>query len=215
MDNNNIVMQETSENIEPISNNGYHHDEVLYIMKSINWQRFVNLVASVGADFNSPQWRFMKAVIFETSLEVYSDAQLKYVGEEETGCDFKIPGLNNIKIEMKYTEEALFTASKTIPRDICKSITLLNSKGTNTHANLPEHYADFLLIVERRGAAIIAKEKLKKYVVSNGDSLSVKIPSNELTFVFTPNDVVQPTITTNINIKQTILASINSAISKF
>ena len=191
------------------------HDDVLRILKSIDWQRFVNLCASVGNDFNSPQWRFMKAVIFETSLEVYSNGKLKYVGEEETGCDFRVPTLNNVKIEMKYTEEALFSGKQTTSRNMCKSITLLNSKGTNTHSNLPEHYADYLLIVERRGAALISKENLKKHVVSNGDSLSAKIPCSELSFVFTPNDVVQPENVTSINIKKTVLAAINSAISSY
>ena len=207
LDNNQIL----EESVEPDT----LHDDVLRILKSIDWQRFVNLCASIGNDFNSPQWRFMKAVIFETSLEVYSNGQLKYVGEEETGCDFRVPTLNNVKIEMKYTEEALFSGKQSTSRNMCKSITLLNSKGTNTHSNLPEHYADYLLIVERRGAALISKENLKKHVVSNGDSLSAKIPCSELSFVFTPNDVVQPENVTSINIKKTVLAAINSAISSY
>jgi hypothetical protein len=41
-----------------------------------------------------------------------------------------------------------------------------------------------------RGAGLISKEKLKQYVVSNGDSLSAVIPSAELIPIFEPKDVV-------------------------
>jgi hypothetical protein len=66
------------------------------------------LCKSIGNDFNSPQWRFLKATILEKAVAKYSNGMLRYVGEEERGCDFMIESLNNVKVEMKYTEECLF-----------------------------------------------------------------------------------------------------------
>lgn len=165
------------------------YTNVVEVLKNnINWQRFVNLCASIGNELNSPQWRFLKAVFLESAVAAYSKGMVTYVGESERGCDFVIPSLNNAKIEMKYTAEALYTAKGTARRD-CKSVTLLNSKGTNTHLALPEEYADYLLIVESRGASLISKENLQKYVVVKGDSLTACIPTSELTVIFQPTDL--------------------------
>jgi hypothetical protein len=167
-------------------------DGVVVTLKKIKWQKFVNLCETIGADLNSPQWRFLKAVVLESSLQVYSDGEVKYVGEQEKGKDFVIPSLQNASIEMKYTDEALYPKNKTTPRKNSKSITLLNSKGTNTHTCLPQHYADYLLIVEKRGAGIISKENLQKHVIVKGDSLAAIVPTNELVMIFEPKDVKTP-----------------------
>lgn len=164
--------------------------QLIEILRGINWQRFATLCSSLGNELNDQQWRLLKAVFLENAVAEYSKGTLVYVGDEKNGCDFVVPSLNNAKIEMKYTAEALYSAKKTTIKEKCKAITLLNSKGTNTHSNLPESYADYLLIVETRGAALISKEKLKKYVVSNGDSLSAVIPTSELTVIFQPSDIV-------------------------
>jgi len=187
------------------------YDTVINILQNINWQKFTNLCESVGTDFNSPQWRFMKAIILEKSLETYSDNKLKYVGEIERGCDFIIPSVNNVKIEMKYTNNVLYPPNKNILRPMCKNITLLNSRGTNTHINLPDNYADYLLIVEQYGAAIISKEKLKNYVVTQGDSLSACIPTNELIIVNNKTNFIPKK--QNIDIKKTMMEAITVAIN--
>jgi len=186
-------------------------DDVVTVLQTINWQKFVNLCETIGKDLNSPQWRFLKAIVLESSLEVYSDGKMKYVGEEETGKDFVLPGLQNESIEMKFTEEALYAKKKTTPREKSKSITLMNSKGTNTHTCLPQHYADFLLIVEKRGAGIISKENLQKHVIVNGDSLTAVIPTSELIMIFEPSDVKAPK-KGNVNIKKRILDAIQDVI---
>ncbi len=163
---------------------------VVEILRNVNWRRFSKLCCSLGNELNDQQWRFLKAVFLEKAVAEYSNNMLTYVGNNENGCDFMIPSLNNVKIEMKYTTEALYNAKKTTIRDKCKPITLLNSKGTNTHQNLPDSYSDYLLVVEMRGAGLISKEKLKQYVVSNGDSLSAVIPSCELIPIFEPKDIL-------------------------
>lgn len=166
-------------------------NQVTDILKAIDWQRFNKLCASLGSELNDQQWRFLKAAFLERAVASYSNNLLVYVGDDKNGCDFIIPSLNGVTVEMKFTAEALFSAKKTTVKDKCKAITLLNSKGTNTHQNLPESYAQYLLIVEARGAAVITKEKLMQYVVSNGDSLTAVIPSAELTLVFQPENLIK------------------------
>ncbi len=181
------------------------------LLKQINWQKFHNLCIHIGDDLNSQQWRFLKAVILENAISIYSDNLLVYVGNDTNGCDFIIPSHNNAKIEMKYVTGALYTDKKVL-RAKCKQITLLNSKGTNTHVNLPDTYADYLLIVETFGSAIISKENLKKYVKCNGDSLSAIIPTSELEIICsyitdTPVEKKQ------LNIKHKIIQMVNEIIT--
>lgn len=159
------------------------------VLQSVDWQRFNKLCTALGSELNDQQWRFLKAAFLERAVASYSNNLLVYVGDDKNGCDFIIPSLNNATVEMKFTAEALFNPKKMVPKEKCKAITLLNSKGTNTHLNLPESYAQHLLIVEARGAAFVTKDKLMQYVVSNGDSLTAVVPSAELTFVFQPSDI--------------------------
>ena len=160
------------------------------VLKSVDWRRFNKLCTSLGSELNDQQWRFLKAAFLERAVSSYSNNLLVYVGDDKNGCDFIIPSLNNATVEMKFTAEALFNPKKAVPKEKCKAITLLNSKGTNTHQNLPESYAQHLLIVEARGAAFITKDKLMQYVVSNGDSLTAVVPTAELTFVYQPSSLL-------------------------
>ena len=134
--------------------------QVIEILKAVNWQKFHELCVSIGSELNDSQWRFLKAIFLENAVANYSNNTLIYVGDKEKGCDFKIPSLNNLKIEMKYTEECLFNRKKLELKNLTKQITLLNSRGTNTHRCLPEDYSDYLLIVEMNGAALISKNNL-------------------------------------------------------
>jgi len=184
-----------------------------FLKKNVDWQKFVNLCASVGTQFNDAQWRFFKAVIFETAVEKFSGGLIKYVAQE--GCDFIIPSFNNTKIEMKYTEDVLYTAKSIIPRKQTKSITLLNSKGTNTHSKLPDTYADFLLVVGQRGAALIDKNTLANYIEIKGDSITATIPTDQMQFIFTPSDIKEPQIATDFNLREKIIQTIANSLSEF
>lgn len=202
----------TIENVEIV--NIDKESILINILKNINWQKFYELCICIGNELNDAQWRFLKAVFLENAVAHYSNNELLYVGNEEKGCDFIVPSLNNIKIEMKYTIEALFCGKNSILRKSSKSITLLNSKGTNTHMNLPDTYSDYLLIVEMKGSAIISKEKLKQYVISNGDSLSAVIPTNELIIISTPENInTNLSEIKKINVKQQFLHVINNIIN--
>ena len=191
--------------------------QVIHILKAIHWQKFHDLCLSIGNELNDHQWRFLKAVFLENAVAVFSNNMLTYVGDKEKGCDFKITSLDNLKIEMKYIEGCLFTMKnkKLTLRDKTKQITLLNSKGTNTHSKLPEHYADYLLIVEMNAAALILKENLHQYVTSNGDSLSATIPTDKLHIIYQPDDIIIMTEKKNLHIKETFMNTIIRIIQLF
>ena len=181
--------------------------QLIQILKNVNWQKFHNLCISIGKELNDPQWRFLKAIFLENAVAEYSNNKLSYAGDKEKGCDFRVESLGNTKIEMKYTEECLYNKKYQL-KQTTKSITLLNSRGTNTHLCLPEDYSEYLLIVEMNGAALVSKEVLQKYISVNGDSLTTKIPTDELHIIFEPNEIVQLTEKKELNIKSTIMNTI-------
>jgi hypothetical protein len=184
-----------------------------HLQLAINWQRFINLAHSLGDQLNDAQWRFFKAIVFENSMETYSDGSVEYVGEE--GCDLIVTGEEGqrLRVEMKYTENALYTPKGVNPRAQCQSITLMNSKGTNTHKALPANYADYLLIVGLRGAALVNKVTLSKYAKINGDSITAQIPTSEMEFVFTPSTVSAPTLT-KIDLREELAEAVRKTIAK-
>jgi hypothetical protein len=184
-----------------------------HMQLAINWQRFINLAHSLGDQLNDAQWRFFKAIVFENSMETYSDGSVEYVGEE--GCDLIVTGEEGqrLRVEMKYTENALYTPKGVNPRAQCQSITLMNSKGTNTHKALPANYADYLLIVGLRGAALVNKVTLSKYAKINGDSITAQIPTSEMEFVFTPSTVSAPTLT-KIDLREELAEAVRKTIAK-
>ena len=188
--------------------------QLIELLTEINWQKFHGVCESLGNDLNDPQWRFLKAVVFERGIASYSKGKLVYVGNEMQGCDFIVPSLADLKIEMKYVSNCLYGTAK-VPKlkAMCTGITLLNSKGTNKHLNLPDSYADYLMIVDMKGAAIISKHTLRQYVTSNGDSLSASIPTSELTIVCTPSLCHYEK--KELNLKAKIVKLIDSELAEF
>lgn len=216
-----ITNHEHSYNSQPHIKNE-EQNKVIEILKQVNWQKFHNLCVNIGDELNDPQWRFLKAVFLEMAVSKYSNNLLTYVGNEQKGCDFIITSLNNVKIEMKYTENCLFNSKNNLKK-FTKQITLLNSRGTNVHINLPENYSDYLLIVEMNGVAIISKQELEKYVNIHGDSLTAKIPTERLHIISKPTDIeiVNKSYVNKlcddgkiISIKNMIIDSMNKTIDK-
>jgi len=186
-----------------------------HFAKNVDWQKFVNLAHSLGDQLNDAQWRFFKAIVFENSMESFSDGSVRYVGEE--GCDLMVKIKNKeYRVEMKYMEGAWYTAggkSKPRLRNQCKGIILMNSKGTNTHATVPDTFADFLLVVGLRGAAVIDKPTLRQYTTKHGDSIQADIPSDVVDFVFTPSNVKAPTLQ-KINLRQELNEAVRRTIAQ-
>lgn len=145
-----------------------------YLKEVINFGRFARLSKALGNQLNTEQLRFFKSFVFEKSLEPYSNNSLKYVGQD--GCDFLIPSLDNTKLEMKYTENALFTPRRKELRESTGGIKLMNSMGTNTHKTLPQNYSDFLIYVGQQGAMLFDKPTLEIYLKITGDGIFANIP---------------------------------------
>lgn len=180
-----------------------------HFVNCINWQRFINLVASVGDQFNDAQWRFLKATIFENSLEEYSDGSVKYVGED--GCDLIVN--KNIRVEVKFIAGGFHTTKKGQLKKHCPIISLMSSQGTNKHKELPKNYADYLLIVSPNSAALVDKKTLNQNISVNGDGISAILPTSVLKFIFSPVDLKKPKVY-KINLREEINKAIKCAIKK-
>jgi len=184
-----------------------------HFRNNVNWQKFVNLSHNLGRQFNDPQWRFFKAVIFENAIAAFSDGSIKYVALE--GCDHHVTIDDHVyTVETKYVEHALFAPRSSHPRHLSQCITLMNSKGTNTHRTLPANYADYLLVIGSRGAAMIDRVQLEQWIDIKGDSITAQIPTHCMDFVFTPQTISGPTNNTEINLRRDITETLFRAIQQ-
>lgn len=156
-----------------------------WLKLNVDWTRYCKLVDAIGNELNERKLRFDKSDLFERSLEVFSNGAMRYVNRE--GVDHEIT--NGPTVEMKFTDGALFTQKGKLKKHIA-DLQLMNSRGSSAGRELPENYADFLLICDSRSAAVVDKQTLKQYVVDAGDGLKTsKMPPNAVQFVFTPADV--------------------------
>lgn len=154
-----------------------------FFKSNMDFQRFARLTTALGKQANDAQLRFLKAMIFEQSIEEYSSGSIKYVGEE--GCDLIIPSLD-ARVEMKYVENALYTVSKKELREQTGGIKLMNSMGTNTHKVLPANYADYLIFIGNQGAILFDRLVVEQYIVSGGDGITANIPTSKGIILATP-----------------------------
>ena len=145
-----------------------------YLRENIDFYKFSKLVKKMGSQFNSPQGRFLKSTILELAIEEFSNNTMAYVNQN--GCDFLITGLTDTRLEMKYTEGAIFTKKRTL-RENC-TFKLTNSHGTNIHTGLPTYYADFLIFISECGAILFDKQPtLIQHSIVGGDGIIAKVPS--------------------------------------
>jgi hypothetical protein len=159
-----------------------------FFKSNMDWTRFARLTQALGNQANNAQLRFLKATLFEQSIETYSNGKIKYVGEE--GCDHIIDEPNlYARIEMKYTEGALYTASKKTLRESTGGIKLMNSMGTNTHKVLPSTYADFLLFVGNQGAMLFDRATVAAHITAGGDGITANIPTKQGIILATPTEM--------------------------
>jgi len=159
-----------------------------YLKSNVDWARFARLTRALGDQANNGQIRFLKATIFEQSIESYSKGKIKYVGQD--GCDHVIsePDLD-ARIEMKYTEDAVYTPSKKQLRARTGGIKLMNSMGTNTHKVLPATYADFLLFVGNQGAILFDRGTVASHITPGGDGIVANIPTKDGIIIATPKEM--------------------------
>ncbi len=153
----------------------------------VDFARFARLTCALGDQVNDAQLRFIKALVFEQSVEEYSGGKIKYVGQE--GCDLIVPELGDARVEMKYVENALYTTSRKQLREQTGGIKLMNSMGTNTHKVLPAGYADFLIFIGNQGAMLFDRKTLEEHIDPGGDGISANIPTSKGIILATPNEM--------------------------
>ena len=64
-----------------------------HLKNNVDFHRFSKLVKAMGPQLNTEQLRFLKARVFEKSIEKYSNKSLAYVAQD--GCDFLIHNLDS------------------------------------------------------------------------------------------------------------------------
>ena len=181
-----------------------------YIKQNMDFARFARLTRALGNQANSEQLRFFKAVIFERSMETYSQGKLVYVGQE--GCDLLVPQLNNARVEMKYVEGALYTTSRRQLRENTGGIKLMNSMGTNTHKTLPANYADYLIYIGCQGAMLFDRATLEDHMVAGGDGITANLPTNRGVLLAGP-DVMTPGRQEEVDFLGTLMKFVDSYIN--
>lgn len=160
-----------------------------YNKQHVNWVKFFSVIDTLGKTMNGQKDRFDKSDIIEMALAAFSDNKIEWVNDD--GVDHRLLELKNKKKpvtqEMKFVSEAFYglrtTQRKTATHEKIETITrlakpitlkLINSHGTNQHAQLPQTYADFVIVVDNNSAFVIATETLKPYLVSGGDGIEAK-----------------------------------------
>jgi hypothetical protein len=156
-----------------------------FLKTNMDFARFAKLVHALGSQVNEGQLRFLKAMIFEQSIEEYSNGNVDYVGQ--VGCDLIIASLNNARVEMKYIEDIIYTSKRKQLRETTGDIKLMNSMGSNTHKVLPANYADFLLCIGKQGAILFDKPTISRYIKPGGDGISVNLNISDGIILSTPD----------------------------
>lgn len=156
-----------------------------HFKENVDWKIFTSLVASIGNQFDENQWRFLKAKIFEKSIQNYSNGTVKYINQE--GCDLLVQTkqIKNVRVEMKFVRNAFFTPKRLWWKEVC-NVSLMSTQGTNKHKNLPAHYADYLLVASNNCAGLIDKKTLMKYTTMTGAGIIASIPIIKMEMIFTP-----------------------------
>lgn len=141
----------------------------------IDFARFSRQVKALGDQCNDRQWRFAKGLILELSFEMCSNGNLKYISQ--LGRDFIMVNYNNTSLEFKFEQKPLFGKRGNMAKHI--NPTLMNSRGTNKHVELPPGYADYLVYATPNGALLFDKATVSKYLKVSGDSITAKLPTDE------------------------------------
>jgi len=155
-----------------------------YFKDNMDFCLLHKLGLALGTQLNERTLRFLKSMFIEFSFEEYSNNTVKRVNEK--GCDLIIPALNNARVELKYTEDALYTPVKHQLRKSTGAVKLMNSMGENIHKTLPDTYADYLMVIGLHGAILFDKETIEQYITVAGDGISANIPTNLGIILATP-----------------------------
>lgn len=158
------------------------------LKESIDWDLFFTLTDSVGADLNPRKLRFLKSDFFEMAIERYSDGSVNWV--DQVGFDHLFEG--KIKIEMKYHQGSLFAnKGKGKKREHVGEIALKNTQSGGKSRRLDKTF-DFLLVVDKRSAAIIDFDLLIESSYATDDQIKVvknSLSTERIHFIVEPFEV--------------------------
>lgn len=161
-----------------------------YLRANVEWHKFGRLTCALGNQLDSKQLRFLKARIFEKSVEFFSCEKLKYVAE--VGCDFVVPKLN-VRLEMKYSDSAIYKANGAL-RKTCQVILFNGMQGsTRKKPQFPPNFADFLMVVSNRGCIVFDQSVFMsdRYAQRMGDKIYGFLPIELGHIVCGPDVMVQ------------------------
>lgn len=152
---------------------------ILKELQTFNWQTIIEYGLSLD-DLNDRQWRFLKGLVAELTVEKHSQNNLIYVGEDHK--DFDWPSLGKT-VELKsQLSEAMYTSKGRLKTNF--TIKLNNSNGTNKREQLdPAQVCDFILVVRSDGAFVIDREMVIAHARKTGDGFEVRIGAEHITEV--------------------------------
>lgn len=140
-------------------------------LKGFDWQTIIDFGQSLD-DLNDRQWRFIKGLVAELTVEKNSVNGLTYVGRDH--CDYEWPA-HNVTVELKSQLSGPLYGKR---GEMVKQITvkLNNSNGTNKQESLdPSHVADILVVVRNDGAFALTKDTVLKTAVKGGDGWEIRL----------------------------------------
>jgi len=182
-------------------------DVANYLSTNVDWNLMYSLTDTIGKTMNAPKDRFEKSDLLEKALSVFSvDEKIEYINAPGMDHFYKHFG---VSAEMKYSTNGLYSIKKPKTKKIIvlkeevKNIRLENPNSGTLRTELSPTYADFLLLMDINGAAIIDKSTLKKYLnFGPGFVDANNIPINEFAMIFNACNNVTRTVKTNFNYKE-------------
>jgi|TARA_R110000822_G_scaffold76530_8_gene184037 hypothetical protein len=158
----------------------------------VEYNRFFNLVESLGNQLNERKNRFDKSDVLECATAWFSQGKLEWVDQVgyDHVYDFITSGVN-LKSEQKTQQHVLYTKTGSLKKTTA-AIRLLNTLGDDENRTYESKY-DVLQIVDTGGphsfsVALASPEVVHKYVKKTKDCFTVQIPTDELIFLFRPEE---------------------------
>lgn len=181
------------------------NNSVLQDLKAFDWQTIIEYGSSLD-ELNDRQWRFIKGLVAELTVEKHAVNGLTYVGRDH--CDYEWPA-HNVTVELKsqfsgpmYTKKGRLKPNFTIK--------LNNSNGTNKKATLnPNEVADVLLVVRNDGCFALDKNDVLANARHGGDGFEVYVLANQITEI---SGKITPQIEHISTLKKDITDAIRRAI---
>lgn len=174
-------------------------------MKSWDWQRVINLGSSLD-ELNDSQWRFLKGLVQELTMERFSGNVLVYVGEAHK--DFDWPSMG-VTVEGKaQSSQKMFTKKGALSRNF--TVKLNNSNGTNHTVLDPAKVCDCVLVIRKDGAFVVDRDTVLRCARPQGDGFILELKSSDITVLAGPLAVTERH---DFHIKEQVINVIKQAIS--